>query len=261
MQQAQQIKKAMMLWRIRSFRAAVKIAVWVRSFSWQAYGMKAEYLPTVELQTGDDPSAAIIWLHGLGADGHDFEPIVPELGLPADLHVRFVFPHAPSMPVSINGGYVMPAWYDIRHIGTGYEQDEDGIRTSAKLIQMLIDREEMHGIPANRIILAGFSQGGAMALHVGLRQGEALAGIIALSSYLPLPPAADKEMRDSTLGMPIFMAHGVSDSVVPFALGDNSRRRLESLGYSVDWHSYPMEHSVCHEEILSIGRWIMQRLE
>lgn len=218
--------------------------------------MKTRTLPTVEVVTGKNPSATVIWLHGLGADGHDFEPIVPELGLPDDLHLRFVFPHAPSMPVSINGGYIMPAWYDVRHTDIGYQQDEAGIRESAKQIQLLIDREELHGIASNRIILAGFSQGGAMALHVGLRQGEPLAGIMALSCYLPLAETVEQELFPESKSTPILMAHGVEDPVVPFVLGDNSHRTLESLGYLVEWHSYPMQHSVCKAEIAKIGQWI-----
>ncbi len=222
--------------------------------------MKTRLLPTVELQTGSSPSVTIIWLHGLGADGHDFEPVVPQLGLPDDLDIRFVFPHAPSIPVSVNGGYIMPAWYDIKHTDIGYEQDAHGVIESARMVQMLIDREEMHGIPSSRIILAGFSQGGAMAMHVGLRQGEALAGIIALSCYLPLAETVEKEMRPETLKTPIFMAHGVNDPVVPYTLGENAHNTLQSLGYSVAWHSYPMEHSVCHEEIIRIGHWITSLL-
>jgi len=218
--------------------------------------MQNKMLPTIEVVTGEKPSATVIWLHGLGADGHDFEPIVPELGLPADLSVRFVFPHAPSMPVSINGGYIMPAWYDIRHTDIGYEQDEKGIIDSSRMIQLLIDREVMHGIAANRIILAGFSQGAAMALHVGMRQGEPLAGIMALSGYLPLAEKIETEHSPNTAESSVFMAHGINDQVVPFALGDNSHRKLESLGYSVEWHSYPMEHSVCQPEIVKIGQWI-----
>lgn len=217
-------------------------------------------LPTVELQTGENPDATVIWLHGLGADGHDFEPIVPELGLADDLHVRFVFPHAPSMPVSINGGYIMPAWYDIKHTDIGYEQDEHGIVESARQIQMLIDREEMHGIAAKRIILAGFSQGGAMALHVGMRQNEALAGVLGLSCYLPLAEKAKKEASKVSLNTPIMMMHGVHDPIVPYALAEQSYRALQALEYHVDWHSYPMEHSICHEEIITIGKWLTQRL-
>ncbi|MDX8404027.1 MAG: dienelactone hydrolase family protein [Mariprofundaceae bacterium] len=223
--------------------------------------MKTHLLPAVELQTGAKPSATVIWLHGLGADGHDFEPIVPELNLPDALSVRFVFPHAPSIPVSINSGYIMPAWYDIKHADIGYEQDERGILESSRLIQMMIDREEMHGIASSRIILAGFSQGGAMALHVGLRQGESLAGILALSCYLPLAESIEQEMRSETVKSPIFMAHGVEDPVVPFELGDHSHHKLQSLGYAVEWHSYPMEHTVCHEEIIKIGQWITSVLK
>lgn len=222
--------------------------------------MTMHTLPAIELLTGDNPDAAIIWLHGLGADGHDFEPIVPELGLPAELNVRFVFPHAPSMPVTINGGYIMPAWYDIRHSDIGYEQDEKGIRESARSIQMLIEREQMRGIATGRIILAGFSQGGAMALHVGLHQGEPLAGILGLSCYLPLGEAAERELNEASRSTPVFMAYGTDDPIVPFALGDKSHRALESAGFDVEWHSYPMEHSVCHEEIIAIGRWITKLL-
>ena len=218
-------------------------------------------LPCVELATGDTPVASIIWLHGLGADGHDFEPIVPELGLPDDLHVRFIFPHAPSMPVTVNGGYIMPAWFDIRHADIDHEQDKEGIRSSALSVDHLIEREIMHGIPAKKIVLAGFSQGGAMALHVGLRQSEQLAGIIALSCYLPLDDTLESEASKSNKHTPIFMAHGVEDSIVPFELGDQSQRRLTKLGNPVQWHSYPIGHNVCAEEIKAIGRWLSERLE
>lgn len=222
--------------------------------------MKTRTLPAIEVVTGENPTATVIWLHGLGADGHDFEPIVPELGLPDDLHLRFLFPHAPSIPVSINSGYIMPAWYDMKHTEIGYQQDEAGIRESARQIQLLIDREEMHGIASNRIILAGFSQGGAMALHVGLRQGEPLAGIMALSCYLPLIETVEQELLQESKSTPVFMAHGVNDPVVPYALGDTSQRKLQELGLNVDWHSYPMEHSVCPEEIIRIGKWITKVL-
>ena len=217
-------------------------------------------LPCVELATGDTPVASIIWLHGLGADGHDFEPIVPELGLPRDLHVRFIFPHAPSMPVTVNGGYIMPAWYDIRHADIDHAQDKEGIRSSALSIDHLIEREIMHGIPAKRIVLAGFSQGGAMALHVGLRQSEPLAGIIALSCYLPLDDTLESEVSEPNKQTPVFMAHGVEDSIVPFELGDMSQRRLTKLGYPTEWHSYPIGHHVCPEEIKAVGRWLSERL-
>lgn len=213
-------------------------------------------LPCVVVETGEKPDASVIWLHGLGADGHDFEPIVPELGLPDSMHIRFIFPHAPSMPVTINGGYVMPAWYDIRHTEIGYEQDEAGIRRSAHAIQLLIEREQMHGIAADRIILAGFSQGGAMALHTGLRQSKPLAGIMALSCYLLLEEKLEDERAKASEGSSIFMAHGVDDPIVPFALGDDAQRQLSGLGYDVQWHSYPMEHSVCMEEVRHIGQWL-----
>lgn len=216
-------------------------------------------LATLELQTGANPDATVIWLHGLGADGHDFEPVVPQLGLPDDLHVRFVFPHAPSMPVSINGGYIMPAWYDIRHTDLGYEQDEQGMINSARSIQLLIDREEMHGIRADRIVLAGFSQGCAMALHVGLQQSSPLAGIIGLSGYLPgLTKLSEISLDQATS---VFMAHGVFDQVVPYEMGEKAYRQLQQAGYPVEWHSYPMEHSVCMEEIKAIGQFLTKVLK
>ena len=217
-------------------------------------------LPAVEIETAHPPTASIIWLHGLGADGHDFEPIVPDLGLPDQLAVRFVFPHAPGIPVSINGGYIMPAWYDIRHTDLGIEHDDQGIARSARRIRLLIEQEQMRGIAANRIILAGFSQGGAMALHVGLTHRERLAGIITLSAYLlqrdQLAATRSRESQD----VPIFMAHGVNDPVVPFALGEQARHTLGEWGYDVAWHAYPMAHHVCADEIQAVGRWITDRL-
>ncbi len=212
-------------------------------------------LPHLSVETGQNPDSTVIWLHGLGADGHDFEPIVPQLGLPGDLAVRFIFPHAPSIPVTLNGGYIMPAWYDIKQTDFGIEHDHQGILNSARDIQMLIEQEEMHGIPANRIVLAGFSQGAAMALHVGLRQTEKLAGIMALSGYLLLPEQTD-QFTTTAKNTPLFMAHGIHDPVVPYELGDNSRRKLKTLGFSIQWHSYPMEHNVCPEEIRHIGAWV-----
>ncbi len=226
---------------------------------WQYRRMTIHPLPHLSIETGPQPQASIIWLHGLGADGHDFEPIVPELGLDEKLAVRFIFPHAPAMPVTINGGYIMPAWYDIRQSDLGIEHDRDGIERSTKAIRMLIEQEVMHGIRPGRIILAGFSQGGAMALHVGLSQSEAIGGIIALSAYLLLPEQSDR-FTPASRSTPIFMAHGIDDPVVPYALGDVSRRRLEALGYDLEWHSYPMQHSVCPQEIADIGRWINRRL-
>jgi len=217
--------------------------------------MTLHTLPHLSVETGQNPDRTVIWLHGLGADGHDFEPIVPQLGLPDDLAVRFIFPHAPSIPVTLNGGYIMPAWYDIKQTDLGIEHDHQGILNSARDIQMLIEQEEMHGIPASHIILAGFSQGAAMALHIGLRQMDKLAGIMALSGYLLLPEQTD-QFTTAAKTTPVFMAHGVHDPVVPYALGDSSRRKLETLGLSIQWHCYPMEHNVCPEEIRHIGAWI-----
>ena len=222
--------------------------------------MSESMLPTVEIETSQAPDASIIWLHGLGADGHDFEPVVPELGLPGRLAVRFVFPHAPSMPVSLNGGYIMPAWYDVRHTDLGIEHDGPGIARSARQIRLLIEQEQMRGVAANRIIVAGFSQGAAMAIHVGLTHPERLAGIIALSGYLLQQERLESARSQANQGTPIFMAHGVNDEVVPFPLGEKAQRTLTSWGYDVQWHSYPMGHHVCTEEIRAIGRWIAERL-
>jgi len=212
-------------------------------------------LPHITVETGSNPTATIIWLHGLGADGHDFEPIVPQLGLPAGLAVRFIFPHAPSMPVTLNGGYIMPAWYDIKQTDLGIEHDRKGIKASTADVQMLIEQEQMRGIKSNRIILAGFSQGAAMSLHVGLAQNQPLAGIMALSGYLLLPDQMER-FKPAALNTPIFMAHGINDPVVLYALGDSSRRKLINAGCTIEWHSYPMQHSVCPEEICQIGKWI-----
>jgi len=221
--------------------------------------MGLQTLPHITIETGKTPDATVIWLHGLGADGHDFEPIVPQLGLPDDMSIRFIFPHAPSMPVTLNGGYIMPAWYDISQNDLGLEHDEAGIKASSASITLLIEQEIMRGIQPDRIILAGFSQGAAMALHIGLRQEQSLGGIIALSGYLLLPEKTD-EFSSSSPQTPLFMAHGVNDPVVPFALGDASARKLQQRGHSVSWHSYPMQHSVCPEEIADIGNWLQQRL-
>ncbi|MDX8404693.1 MAG: dienelactone hydrolase family protein [Mariprofundus sp.] len=216
-------------------------------------------LPHITVETGTEPVATVIWLHGLGADGHDFEPVVPQLGLPAGLALRFIFPHAPSIPVTLNGGYIMPAWYDIRQNDLGIEHDDKGIHASMAGIKLLIEQEIMRGIAADRIILAGFSQGAAMALHTGLRYPERLAGIIALSGYLLLPEKAD-EFSPTSRQTPIFMAHGINDPIVPFALGDSAVHKLQAAGYQPDWHSYPMQHAVCPQEISHIGQWITAQL-
>ena len=217
---------------------------------------------TVEIETGPDPVGSIIWLHGLGADGHDFEPIVPELQLPATLPLRFVFPHAPVRPVTINGGMSMRAWYDIFSLDRGGPVDEDGIRASGEILNALIQRETERGIPAHRIVAAGFSQGGAIAMHAALRYPESLAGLMALSTYLPLPESLDAEVISNATAanrdIPIFMAHGSFDPVLPMQMGSDSARLLRAKDFEVEWHDYPMAHAVCAEEILHIRDWLLR---
>jgi phospholipase/carboxylesterase len=210
-------------------------------------------LETVETATRGAPELAVIWLHGLGADGHDFEPIVPELGL--GIGVRFVFPHAPIRPVTINGGLPMRAWYDIVGFDAATE-DAAGIRASAAAVARLVDREVERGVAAERIVLAGFSQGGAIALQLGLREPRRLAGVLALSTYLPLAATLAAEKSAANADMPIFMAHGAADPLIPLAHADASRRALEREGYAVDWRVYPMAHAVCLAEIEAIGAWL-----
>lgn len=216
---------------------------------------------TVEVETGSQPIGSVIWLHGLGADGHDFEPIVPELGLDGKLALRFVFPHAPLRPVTINGGMSMRAWYDITTLDRGGPQDEAGIRESGALLEALIERERGRGIPCERIVLAGFSQGGAIAAHTALRFPERLAGLMALSTYLPLGDSLEAEVFSASgaqpQDLPIFMAHGRFDPMLPMSLGEHSRAQLESAGYRVEWHDYPMAHAVCADEIDDISRWLL----
>jgi phospholipase/carboxylesterase len=216
-------------------------------------------LETVEIETAASPDAAVIWLHGLGADGHDFEPVVPELRLPPSLGVRFVFPHAPVRAVTLNMGMRMRAWYDIYQLGGGRE-DDAGIRASQALTEGLIARERSRGIAAGRIFVAGFSQGGAIALHTGLRHAERLAGILALSTYLPLADALPAEASAANRALPVFMAHGRFDDVIPIARAQQSRARLEQQGYELAWREYPMPHSVCGEEIADIAEWLIRRL-
>jgi len=216
-------------------------------------------LETVEIETATSPDAAVIWLHGLGADGHDFEPVVPELRLPPALGVRFVFPHAPVRPVTLNMGMRMRAWYDIYQLGGGRE-DGDGIRASQRLTEGLIARERARGIDPGRIVLAGFSQGGAIALHTALRHTERLAGILALSTYLPLADSLAAEASQANRAVPVFMAHGRFDDVIPVARAQQSRACLEQMGFAVAWHEYPMPHSVCGEEIADIAAWLLSRL-
>ncbi len=221
---------------------------------------EATLLPAVELEPATTAGATVIWLHGLGADGHDFEPIVPELGLPEGHGVRFVFPHAPKIPVTLNGGFVMPAWYDIQSLDVR-GQDEAGIRRSSAAIEELIARELERGIASERIVLAGFSQGGAIALFTGLRHPRRLAGIMALSTYLVAPDALESELAEANRTTPIFQAHGTLDPMVPHRLGTASRDWLVDRGWAVEFHDYPMAHQVCLEEIEAIGAWLRQVLE
>ena len=211
-------------------------------------------LETVAVATGKDPRFTVIWLHGLGADGHDFEPIVPALGLTTA--VRFVFPHAPVRRVTINQGMAMRAWYDILALDRLTVEDEAGIHASQAAVAALIEDELARGIDAKRIVLAGFSQGGAIALHTGLRMPYGLGGIMVLSAYLPLRRTLAAERTDANAATPILMAHGSYDPVLPEALAVESLRSLEQLGYAVEWHSYPMAHMVCGEEIKDISRWL-----
>lgn len=216
-------------------------------------------LETVERETGPGPRWSIVWLHGLGADGNDFAPIVPELlraGWPA---LRFVFPHAPVRPVTINNGVRMRAWYDIRDLSIDQRADEAGVRESIVQVEALIARENERGIPNERILLAGFSQGGAIALVAGLRREAAVAGIAALSTYLPMASTTAGEATTAGKGTPVFMAHGQIDQVVPEGLGARSRDVMRGLGVAVDWRSYPMAHSVCADEIRDLGDWLQQR--
>ena len=215
-------------------------------------------LPAVEIVTGDSPQLAVIWLHGLGADGHDFEPIVPELRL--RFPVRFVFPHAPVRPITVNGGMEMRGWYDIVGFGVNMREDAAGIRESCAAVTRLIDREVARGIPPSCIVLAGFSQGGAVALHTALREPRALGGVLALSTYLPLGETLPAERSAANRSTPIFMAHGSADPLLPLALAESSRRTLEALGYAVDWHVYPMPHSVSMDEIADIAAWLKARI-
>lgn len=219
----------------------------------------SELLPAIEIETKPKPSHAVIWLHGLGADGNDFVPVVKEMKLPP-LGIRFVFPHAPMRPVTINGGFVMRAWYDIAYQEFASKEDERGLRESQKLIEDLIARENARGIPSSRIVLAGFSQGGVMTLQVGLRQPKRLAGLMALSAYLPMSPMIEVERNAASNSVPIFMGHGIADNVVPLALGTMSRDTLIKLGYEVEWHQYPMPHSVCAEELADISAWLKRVL-
>ena len=217
-------------------------------------------LPRVELESAPNPTAAVIWLHGLGADGNDFAGLVPELDLDGCAPIRFVFPHAPSMPVTVNGGYVMPAWYDIFGSNLVDRQDDRGIQKSEWAIQALIAHEVARGIPHSSIVLAGFSQGCAMVLHTGLRLAHTLAGIIGLSGYLPLAERFAAERHKANVHTPIFLGHGTQDPVVAVARGEATRNTLLALGHPVQWHTYPMQHSVHPREVADISTFLQQVL-
>ena len=220
----------------------------------------SQLLENIEIETAPNPTAAIIWLHGLGADGHDFVPIVNELDLRGTPEIRFVFPHAREIPVTLNNGYVMRAWYDILGLDLVRREDEAGLRESQQQIAALIDRERERGVPAERIVLVGFSQGCAMTLMTALRYPHRLGGAVGLSGYLPLAATTAAERSAANAGLPIFLAHGTQDPVVVPARGTASRDALRALGHPVDWHDYPMPHSVCAEEIADMNAWLLKQL-
>jgi phospholipase/carboxylesterase len=220
----------------------------------------SDLLENIEIESAPNPTAAIIWMHGLGADGNDFVPMVQELDLAGLPGIRFVFPHAQAIPVTINGGYVMRAWYDIRENDLVRREDEDGLRSSQKQVEALIAREIARGIPAERIILAGFSQGCAMTLQTGLRQPAKLAGLMCLSGYVPLADKISNERTHGSVSTPIFMVHGRGDPVIPISRAIASRDLLNALGYQVEWHEYNMQHSLCAEEVVHISAWLKRVL-
>jgi phospholipase/carboxylesterase len=222
--------------------------------------MTSTTLETIQVDTGPNPTISVIWLHGLGASGDDFVPMVRELdltGLPA---IRFIFPHAPTMPVTVNNGYVMRAWYDIVGADLSRREDEKGLRASQAMVEQLIAQEKARGVPAERIVLAGFSQGCAMTIQTGLRHPEKLAGLLCLSGYVPLHASSASERHPANHDTPIFLAHGRGDQVIPIIRAEQSRDLLKSLGYQVEWHEYLMPHSVCQEEVDDIGAWFRRVL-
>ena len=219
-----------------------------------------ELLPAIEIETGPNPSASVIWMHGLGDDGQGWSEVVPALRMPATLPTRFLFPHAPVMPVTINNGYAMRAWYDIRENDFNNRADLSGVKRSQEHVEALMAHEQARDIPASRIVLAGFSQGGAIALYAGLRHRQRLAGIVALSTYLIAPDALAAEASAANRDVPIFMAHGTQDPVVQFRWADASRKALVEGGYRVEWHTYPMPHSAVPEEIVAIGQFLVRIL-
>ena len=219
-----------------------------------------QLLDNIEIETAPNPQVAVIWMHGLGADGNDFVPLVKELDLTGLPGIRFIFPHAKTMPVTINNGYVMRAWYDIVGTDIARREDEAGLRSSQVEIEALIAREKARDIPAERIILAGFSQGCAMTLQTGLRHGEKLAGLLCLSGYVPLADKISNERTEASLKTPIFLVHGTHDGVIPVARAHQSRDLLKALGYQVEWHEYMMQHSLCLEEVNDISAWLKKVL-
>lgn len=223
--------------------------------------LSSNYLPAIELETGSHPTHTILWMHGLGADGNDFVPIIQELELPPETTIRFIFPHAPKQPVSINRGLVMRAWYDIKDININHSEDEVGIRRSQHAVTALIERENQRGVPSTNIVLAGFSQGGVIALQAGLRHPHPLAGIMALSCYLPLAHTLTREAHPANTSTPLFMAHGSDDPIVPLHLAKASKQLLLEANYRVEWHEYPMAHSLCNEELDDISKWLRQVLQ
>ena len=223
--------------------------------------IKSVNLPVIEVETANNPNYVIIWLHGLGADGNDFVPIVNELKPFCKKPTRFIFPHAPERSISINNGYIMRAWYDILYPDIDIHQDEAGIGSSQQAIDNLITREMRRGVIPKHIVLAGFSQGGAMALHVGLRQSDQLAGIIALSCYLLGTDSFTSETSVANAKTPVFLAHGTYDAVIPLRLATDSRNKLLAASYAVSWHEYPMAHSVCSQEVVDIGNWLQHIID
>ena len=222
--------------------------------------MTSDLLPAIEIEPAPTPNAAVIWLHGLGDDGRGWSEIVPALNIPSTLAVRFIFPHAPVIPVTINNGYPMRAWYDIRENDFNERADLAGVKRSQAQVETLVAREKARGVIAQQIVLAGFSQGGAIALYAGLRHAERLAGIVALSTYVIAPAALAAEASAANRDVPIFMAHGTQDPVVQFRWAEASRRALVAAGYTVEWHTYPMPHSAVPEEIDAISRFLMRIL-
>ncbi len=220
--------------------------------------MNQPLLSAIEIEPALPAHASVIWLHGLGASGDDFVPLVPQLNLSDKVGIRFIFPHAPIMPVTINGGMNMPAWFDIYGLTLGSQVDKQGIDQSASAIEHLIMKEIERGIATDKIVIAGFSQGATMALMTGLRYLKPLAGIIALSGYLPMAEEVFQQASAANRQIPIFLAHGTRDPIVPYALGESTHHALKQANYPVNWHSYAMPHSVCEEEILAISQWLQR---